>query len=338
MFGIDLSTLEDKDLIGIKKVPGRVAQIDADFIAYQAGFCGAETYSEQQKACDDIIGRLVKLAGAEQYHLHLTPTGSNKGGRNDQAMYQPYQETRTGRDKPEHLDDLRQWMGSRTNATLYSTMEADDGMCIAQNKAIDAGHSEQSIICSKDKDLRMVSGWHLDWDTGKHELVYGYGYIKLDDSKSTKTVKGFGTSFFWAQLLMGDTADNIKGLPNVTGAVLNAIKPTAAISKAIEVVRDKQSTDRQVASAQAKLAARKPAACGTVMAYDIISKCKDDKQAYQTVRHLYQLYNEAFKPVNYRDNKPLSWQEHMMSEMRMLWMRRTIDRNDVITFLKERVL
>lgn len=338
-WGVDLDTLTDKDIVGIKKVPGRVAQIDADFIAYQAGYAkDAETYPEQQRACEQIIQSIVRKSGATAYHLHLTPTGSNKGGRKDAALFQAYQEVRADKDKPEFLHELRAWMGQRTNATEYTNAEADDGMCMAQTAAIERDETDLSVICSQDKDLRMVSGHHLNWDKGGTTLVHGYGSIRLDESGSSKKVVGYGTSFFWCQMLMGDPTDAIKGLPHITGDVLNGIKPTAAVRKAIETIRG-NGTARQVEKAQAVLNGRKDGTCGAVTAFEIINRCKDDRQAYRTVRSLYQKYHAKYKPVNYRTGEPITWQQHLASEMKMLWMQRYPNKhNDVLDFLRERVL
>jgi len=331
------------DLRGLKAptiVPYRVAQVDADFIAYQGGFApGADTYEQQQNACEFIVKKLTRMAGASSCIMHLTPEASNKAGRYEKSLFFPYQGKRSTSEKPEYLEDLRQWMGTQRNGRLHHTCEADDGMAIEQNKAIDAGNAELSIICSKDKDLRMVSGYHMDWVTGDIRLVSGYGSLFVDKTGSTPKIKGFGTSWFWAQMLMGDSADSITGLPKLTGDILNGLKPTLAITDAKSIIADKGASPKQIAAARSKLLSRKAGLCGQIAAYDVISKCLDDRQAFQTVRHCYKRYNEEFKPVNFRDQKPITWQEHFMSEAYMLWMQRYDNRpSDFLDFVKERCI
>jgi len=105
-------------------------------------------------------------------------------------------------------------------------MEADDAMCIEQTKTLKEFHPEfgitngefnqNTIICTRDKDLRQCPGFHYGWELGHQpefgpEFVKGFGYIKL--SKDCKKLSGVGDKFFYAQLLMGDPTDNIPGIP-----------------------------------------------------------------------------------------------------------------------------
>jgi len=78
------------------------------------------------------------------------------------------------------------------------------------------GEEPSTIICSRDKDLRQVPGWQYSWELGKQpefgpEMIDKLGYLKFDNQK--KKLTGTGLSFFFAQCLMGDSTDNIPGLP-----------------------------------------------------------------------------------------------------------------------------
>ena len=105
-------------------------------------------------------------------------------------------------------------------------------MSIAQLSANDVGI--KTVICSRDKDLRICPGLHYSWECGKQEAI---GPVRTDKDgwlekrvKSTKVkamadgtekiteeydVLGYGLAFFCYQLLAGDAADNIPGLPGV---------------------------------------------------------------------------------------------------------------------------
>jgi hypothetical protein len=118
-------------------VPGRVVQIDADFLAYQVSAEKAD--GSDSKSLEDMkynaevaVELLKRMAGASTVHLHLTPGTSDKGGRYDQAIQKEYQGNREGKSKPKYLHIVRDWLPKRFPGTLHMNCEADDGMSSAQ--------------------------------------------------------------------------------------------------------------------------------------------------------------------------------------------------------------
>jgi len=100
-----------------------------------------------------------------------------------------------------------------------------------------------TVICSRDKDLRMINGWHYGWECGKQPefqlyFVNGFGELRLTDKKP-RECKGHGLKFFYAQMIMGDPTDNIVGIPR-KGAVaaFNALDKCVSEDEAFEVVRE----------------------------------------------------------------------------------------------------
>ena len=55
----------------------------------------------------------------------------------------------------------------------------------------------ETIICTIDKDLDMVPGWHYDF-------VKDIKYFIDEDTAD---------EWFWCQMIMGDSTDNIQGIP-----------------------------------------------------------------------------------------------------------------------------
>jgi hypothetical protein len=347
--GIDLDGLaHDASALGIPpKVKGRIVHIDADFLAYQVTAekddgSDNKTYEDMQHNAEVAVQTLCDLAAADDVHLHLTPSTSDKGGRYLQAIQRPYQGNREDKPKPRYLGIMREWLAKRYQGTLHQFCEADDGMSSSQYKALADGNHNLSIIASKDKDLSMVPGLHLDWDTGEIINCAGqFGYVNLIERVSTggaktKKLKGFGQKFFWAQMLIGDTADNIQGLPAVPGSVMNFIKPTAAISKAEDILRSPNSNDAQKAKAQSVLDERKSAACGPATAILLLDQMHSNAEAFKCVKKLYQMHGEHTGFVHHKTGDPVHWGHVLASEAKLLWMRREAhNENCVLKWMKE---
>ncbi len=309
--GIDLDGLahETKQVIFPKMVPGRMAHIDADFLAYQ---CSYEKKGEE-KSWDDMcynarigIETLHRMAGAEHRTLHLTGSTSDKGGRFDIALLKEYQATRKNRDnRPRYLDRMKEYMHKELGAVIHMKCEADDGMSSSQFKAVADGQEKFSIIVSKDKDLMQVPGLHLVWETGEiiNADAFGKLYFKEKSNGDEKLV-GYGSKFFWAQMLMGDTADNISGLPRL--CVQNKIKT-----------------------------------CGQMTAFAMLEDCKTDKACFEMVRYLYQECGKKAKQYfkDYRDDTPITADRAFITEAQLLWMRRQpYDAQCVARWMKEKCL
>lgn len=296
-------------------VPGRVLQLDADILAYHCSFDPETTIDQAIGNYQAEAGKYAALAGAEFVNHHVTGSGSSKGGRFEAAIQKPYQGNRDGKPKPMLVEPLREYVRDTFGARGFFCMdrEADDSLCIEQQKAIDAGQRDLSVIWSADKDLLMMEGLHLCNDTYNIVDVVGYGGLRLDRSKSTPKIRGWGTAMFWAQMLTGDTADNIQGLIHLTGEMLNKYKPNKASLAA--------NTPEKLAKVAAS---RKPAPCGAVTVAEILGPCRTDKEAATRVIELYQQAYGA------------DWQRIMRSEAQLLWMRRwSADEGDFRLFFQE---
>lgn len=115
-------------------------------------------------------------------------------------------------EKPYHYNNIRAYLLSKWDAFVAIGIEADDAMAMEQTK-----RGLSTIICTRDKDLRQVPGWHYGWECGKQgefgPILYdGVGTIELVRGKSSTKIVGGGFAFFCSQLLTGDVVDNIPGL------------------------------------------------------------------------------------------------------------------------------
>lgn len=335
LFGFDTNDLQAQ-VEGVNYpdvVPGRVLHVDGDFLAYQVSADDSKPLKDMMHNHDVAVETLRLLAGAESTVLHLTASEGDKGERYDIAIQQEYQGNRKDKAKPKHLYTIKGWMEQKHGAVNHVEQEADDGMCQANYKAVKNLTPDLSVLCSMDKDLQMCPGWHLDWQEGTLEFVEGYGYVKLDRSKSSPKIVGKGTAFFWSQMLTGDTADAIKGIPKIPGELLNKVKPTKAIEKALHDL--KHGTAKQVDKAQTVLDARKPGACGPVIAAELMKIVSNDKQAFDLIKHVYKEYGETEGFKHWQTGESVDWHKVLVSEAQLLWMRRVPDRKDVLKFFKE---
>jgi hypothetical protein len=333
-----------------KPVAGRVAHIDADFMAYQVSAeskaeldpddpTPRKTLEEMKHNAFAAVDHIRRLAAAERAVLHVT-LASDKGGRDQQAMLKPYQANRADKERPTHLDSIRNHLGDGCGANSvfvgvkHSDQEADDGMAQA---AYD--DSENAIVCSADKDLNMVPGWKLDMtDYSISRLTDPFGWIAIKEMKSGKQLIGRGTKFFWAQCLMGDPADNISGVPEVPGWMWQQYAGTQAFKDTYD--QWIKSTDEAVSKKlddKLTLLTDKTKKCGPVLTHDILDTARNDRDCYETVLACYtRLAKEhGYEFKNYRTGAVITPSKALFSEMQLLWMRRTRDPQDVLHWLKE---
>lgn len=129
------------------------------------------------------------LEGRSEYILFLTGSGNF---REEVATILPYKGNRDPTHKPKYYKSLREYMFTKHNAVEVNGMEADDAMAMEQWKNRD----KSTVIATIDKDLDMVPGWHYNINSKE---TY---WVDLDSANYF---------FFW-QMLVGDSTDNIPGI------------------------------------------------------------------------------------------------------------------------------
>lgn len=127
---------------------------------------------------------------ADEFQLYLTDGDSNF--RNKVATIVPYKGNRDPNHKPIFYQEIRDYMVEHWDARIIRGAEADDAVSIAQHQADDLF---DTVICTIDKDLKMVPGLHYNYRT-KKEFYVGQQEAIIN---------------FYRQLLTGDNVDNIKG-------------------------------------------------------------------------------------------------------------------------------
>jgi hypothetical protein len=218
----------------------RTALIDADVLRYECGSVGQKLNKETgeleissfdfvKDVFDERIRTIVSGAEATEFKLFLTGDKVTfRLGERSKILSEPflpnfrealaegkvYKGTRK-QDKPFHWINLTAYILSLPEVRVAVGCEADDDIAIEHTL-----RGEGTIVCTRDKDLRMVPGLHYGWECGKQPefgpVEYdSLGTIELIRSKSGNKIKGGGFKFFGAQLLTGDVVDNIGGLRGV---------------------------------------------------------------------------------------------------------------------------
>jgi len=333
-------------------VPGRVVHIDADFLAYQVSAESADELDPEQpnvprKSLADMqhnarqaVEYMTALCAGETYVCHLTPSQSDKGGRAARAVTQEYQANRAARDdSPEFLHEMRRYIAHELNGSVHLHQEADDGLAQANYNAQDPN---LSVIVSMDKDLRMVPGLHWDYKTKKVINVDDpFGEIWIDATGSAKKCLGWGTKFFWAQCLMGDTADNIKGAPMVCGEHYLEVQPTKAYEKLmadfIAITPDTPQETADRIEARLDAARNQTKKCGQVMAYDLLKDCRSDVECFRLVKAVFCRLGAVHDFTHWRTGEIVSPTQALFGDMLLLWMRRNDNPDDVLAWLKDKL-
>ena len=192
-----------------------LALVDADSIAYRIAFgCQDEPEALAIRQISEYLEDLVyTYANADDCEGYLT---GKRNYRYDIAKTVPYKGNRTA-EKPKHLGILREYMIDAWAFSVQEEQEADDAVSI---RAYELGE-EDYIICSLDKDLNNVRGWHYNFNTNQRYYVSEEEAIK----------------HFYTQLLTGDTVDNIPGLkgigPKKAEKILKDCKTEQELYKAV---------------------------------------------------------------------------------------------------------
>lgn len=201
--------------------------IDSDVLRYEIGYAaeagwqseGFPPFDYVAELFDNRIANICAITEATAPPiLYLTGKGNF---RNEIAVSQKYKERPSL--KPWHFNNLTAYIKGKYDWIQSEGMEADDLMAIEQTRRNDilegnpfySGPTKVSVICTRDKDLRQVPGWHYGWELGLQPqfgplLVDVFG--KLELSPDRKKLQGYGELFFYSQCLTGDKVDTVPGL------------------------------------------------------------------------------------------------------------------------------
>jgi hypothetical protein len=213
--GIDLGAVAE-DFKGA--VAGRTLIMDGDGPAYRAAATSKRLDTAIRRYQTDMLTQMF-MTESQFLSVHLTASKSRKNGRHDVIATKPYQGQRKGKDKPPLLEPLRQaltlqenWL-PEMNVRLHYDIEADDGMIMEAHVL-----KEDGVIWSDDKDLRLTPYLYYEQKLGVVTGCESPGHIRQAYTPAgSLKIEGRADKFFWCQMLMGDTADNVQGIQKLSG-------------------------------------------------------------------------------------------------------------------------
>lgn len=188
------------------------------------------------------IKRAIKETKAGSVTLFLTDGDSNFRLTEEIATVLKYKGNRSKDNKPILLGEARDYIMNKLTGDMCIGIEADDKLSIIHRKEWARAFSEASKVAPKgsgldeiekiamdltktvlgsiDKDLKMCPGKYYNPDAGLGiEEIYPLGHLHLDIKEypmtgkiKSKDLKFNGLKGFYAQILLGDSADNIPGV------------------------------------------------------------------------------------------------------------------------------
>jgi hypothetical protein len=218
--------------------------IDSDVIQYEIGFAAETAWKHASPNSDDpppwdfVEELLLRRIDHIEHECEATLPSiffftGNGNFRNELAKRCPYKQRPSH--KPYHYKNIKAFIQGNFESRLQDGLEADDLISIEQTI-----RGDETIICTRDKDLRSVDGWHFGWELGKQPSfgplrVDGYGTIFLSDDR--KKLSGYGLKFFLSQCLTGDRVDSIPGLAGCGPvAAFEALADTNTYTEGLQAV------------------------------------------------------------------------------------------------------
>lgn len=233
--------------------------IDADILRYEVGFAAeygwqsTDEEGEKELPPFDYVASMLdqrianicaEVYATEEPILFITGKGNF---RDEIATVKGYKANRKNSKKPWHFNNITAYLKGNYELIEAVGMEADDLICIEQTERY---AQRDTVICTRDKDLRQCPGLHYGWELGNQpsfgpEMVDYIGYIKINDSR--KKISGVGLKFFYSQMITGDQTDNIPGLPrggaSLAYELLNDCEDEEQMHKAVSEAYEKKYGD-----------------------------------------------------------------------------------------------
>ena len=168
-----------------------LALVDGDIVTFRAA---ASANNEEEawiatSRANEIVENIISETASTNYEVWLSGENNFR-----YQVYPEYKANRIGMPRPKFENEVKDFLKREWGALISNGCEADDMLGVRQCEV-----GEESTICTIDKDLWQIPGWK-------------YNFVKKERSY-VGLVEGI--RYFYYQMLVGDTADNIKGVPGI---------------------------------------------------------------------------------------------------------------------------
>lgn len=149
------------------------------------------------------IKGILETLDTDLYEIYISGKGNF---RETLPLPQKYKGNRTEMLRPLLLNEVRQYLINKYNATVVDGKEADDMLSIRQYDHLKG--DEKTIAYTRDKDAFGADGWLYVPDVMDNPtLISGLGELYINDKGK---VKGYGFKWKALQWVLGDISDAYK--------------------------------------------------------------------------------------------------------------------------------
>lgn len=192
--------------------------IDGDIAVYRVA-CTCEDEVEQvaKWRINDTMTDILEATEADSHVVYLT------GRDNFRKNLDPTYKANRTQERPTFWQACRDHLVNKYKAVIVDNYEADDAMGWNQ--------TDDTVICSIDKDMLMIPGKHYNWVRKEWTTV-------TEDSANQT---------FYRQLLIGDTSDNVFGIKGIgPKKAEKALGELSTVEELFDKVRSMYDDDKRM--------------------------------------------------------------------------------------------
>ena len=166
-----------------------IALIDGDIVVHRVGYTtDNDNVGIAYARTDEMLDGILEETKATEFSIYLSDSKDN----NYRYQVSPDYKANRTLPRPVHMEAIKEYLVVQWGARFAYGMEADDAMGINQLP-------QGTVICSIDKDLLQIPGSH-------------YNFVK---KQWTEVSEWEGLKWFYQQMLIGDSSDNVKGCKGI---------------------------------------------------------------------------------------------------------------------------